>query len=141
MKVEKRRKCVPMIQPINTLTPRVGFRGSNKMHGRNSKGLSESQIALVNAGGVAAAAGGLTTLIARAYTDSLAHAGVLGVFGAFLTMFFMTPHLIEKIGLSKTSNKTQTEAFVKQDTPKLASVAKEYAVPVKKLVQFRSEQI
>ncbi len=129
-----------MIQPINALTPRVGFRGSNKTHGKNSKGLSESQIALVNAGGVAAAAGGLTTLIARAYTNSLAHAGVLGVFGAFLTMFFMTPHLIEKIGLSKSSNKTQTEAFVKHDTPKLASVAKEYAVPVKKLVQFRSEQ-
>lgn len=129
-----------MIQSINALTPRVGFRGSNKTHSKNSKGLSESQIALINAGGVAAAAGGLTTLITRAYTSSLAHAGVLGVFGAFLTMFFMTPHLIEKLGLSKMSSKSQTETLVKHDTSKLASVAKEYAVPVKKLVQFRSEQ-
>lgn len=129
-----------MIQPINALTPRVGFRGSNETYEKKSKGLTESQLALINAGGVAAAAGGLTTLVARAYTNSLAHAGVLGVFGAFLTMFFMTPHLIEKIGLTKSSKMSQTDAFIKQDVPKIASVTKEYAIPVKKLVQFRSEQ-
>lgn len=129
-----------MIQPINALTPQVGFRGSNETYGKKSKGLSDSQVALINAGGVAATAGGLTTLVARAYTNSLAHAGVLGVFGAFLTMFFMTPHLIEKIGLSKFSKQPKADTFVKQDVSKIASVAKEYAVPVKKLVQFRSEQ-
>lgn len=130
-----------MIQSINALTPQVGFRGSNETNGKKNRGLKESQIALINAGGVAAAAGGLTTLVARAYTNSLAHAGVLGVFGAFLTMFFMTPHLIEKIGLTKTSGQSsKTDVFVKQDANKVAAVAKEYAVPVKKLVQFRSEQ-
>ena len=130
-----------MIQPVNALTPRAGFRGSNGTNKRNA-GLSDSQIAVINAGGIAAAAGGLTTLVARSYTNSFAHAGVLGVFGAFLTMFFMTPHLIEKIGLSKlAASKATAEAVVKHDIQqKVANVAKEYVVPAKKLVQFRSEQ-
>ena len=130
-----------MIQPINALTPRAGFRGSNEASRKNARGLSDSQIAVINAAGIATAAGGLTTLVARSYTNSFAHAGVLGVFGAFLTMFFMTPHLIEKIGLSKLAKKTPAGAVVKPEIQqKVATVAKEYAVPVKKLVQFRSEQ-
>ena len=137
---KKRRKCVPMIQPINALTPRVVFRGPEVKNGKRSNGLSESQTALINAGGVAAMAGGVTTLVARAYTNSFAHAGVLGAFGALLTMFFMTPHLIDKIGLAKLVKKPQTEAVVKQDIQKMTTAAKEYLVPAKKLVQFRSEQ-
>ncbi len=130
-----------MIQPVNALTPRVGFRGANETNGKNKKGLSDSQIALINAGGIAAAAGGLTTIVARSYTNSFAHAGVLGVFGAFLTMFFMTPHLIEKFGLTKAAQKTPAGAIVKPElTTKVTAAAKEYAIPVKKLVQFRSEQ-
>lgn len=131
---------MPMIQPINALTPRVVFRGPEVKNGKRSNGLSESQTALINAGGVAAMAGGVTTLVARAYTNSFAHAGVLGAFGALLTMFFMTPHLIDKIGLAKLAKKPQTEAVVKQDIQKMTTAAKEYLVPAKKLVQFRSEQ-
>ena len=129
-----------MIQPINALTPQAGFRGSTKTYGKKGKGLTESQIALVNASGIAAAAGGITTIVARSYTNSFAHAGVLGVFGALLTMFFMTPHLIEKIGLNTFSKKPQAGAETKYDLHKAAAIAKEYAVPVKKLVPFRSEQ-
>ena len=55
-------------------------------------------------------------------------------------MFFMTPHLIEKFGVSKFAQKTKTEVPVKQDLSKVATVAKEYTVPVRKLVQFRSEK-
>ena len=108
-----------MIQPINALTPRVGFRGSNETYKNRGKGLSESQIALINAGGIAAASGGITTIVARSYTNSFAHAGVLGVFAAFLTMFFMTPHLIDKIGLANLAKKPQPEAVVKQDIQKM----------------------
>ncbi len=131
---------MPMIQPINALTPRAGFRGQDGLKTKKTKGLSESQVALMNAGGVAAAAGGITTLVARAYTNSFAHAGVLGIFGALLTTFFMTPHLIDKMGLSKISRKPQVEAVVKNDLQKMKASAKEYLVPAKKLVQFRSEQ-
>jgi len=129
-----------MIRPINALTPRVVFRGPDVKSGKKSKGLSDSQIALANAGGVAALAGGITTLVARAYTNSFAHAGVLGAFGALLTMFFMTPHLIDKIGLSKVGKRAQSELVVKKDFQKMTASAKEYLVPAKKLVQFRSDQ-
>ena len=130
-----------MIQPINALTPRAGFRGTSETYGKRAKGLTDSQVALINAGGVATVAGGLTALVARAYTNSFAHAGVLGVFGAFLTMFFMTPHLIDKIGLGRMAKTAQAETIAKVDSKKIIpTITKEYAVPVKKLVQFRSEQ-
>ena len=128
-----------MIHPINALTPRVVFRGPDVKNGKKSKGLSDSQVALVNAGGVAALAGGVTTLVARAYTNSFAHAGVLGVFGSLLTMFFMTPHLIDKIGIIKFAQKAQPEVIAKKDFQKVTATAKEYLIPAKKLVQFRSE--
>ncbi len=129
-----------MIQPINALAPRVGFRGSNETYKVNTKNLNGSAIAVINATGVALAAGGLTTTVARAYTRSWSQAGVLGLFGAFLTMFFMTPHLIDKIGLSKLGKKTSAELAVRQDAQKMSNVAKEYLRPAKKLIQFRSEQ-
>ena len=129
-----------MIQPINTLTPRVGFRRGDETYKLRSVKNSDSRVALLNAAGVATAAGALTTLVARTYTKSFAQASVLGVFGALLTMFFMTPHLIDKIGLNKAAKKSKVETAAKQDLPKFSNVAKEYALPVKKLVQFRSEQ-
>ena len=106
-----------MIQPINTLTPRVGFRGKHEAYSK-TKGLTNSKIALANAAGVATVAGGLTTLVARAYTNSFAHAGVLGVFGALLTMFFMTPHLIEQIGLKNGAKKATVDVVARQEAPK-----------------------
>ena len=123
-----------MIQPINALTPRAEFRGSNETNGKKTKGLTSSKVALANAAGVSLAAGGATALIARAYTRSFSHAGVLGVFGAMLTMFFMTPHLIEKIGLNKISQNPQKEALVKQD---LQKVAKDCTNPLKRVIQTR----
>ena len=127
-----------MIQPINALTPRVVLRGEHeKSNRRFQKKTSES--AVINAIGVSLAAGGITATIARAYTSSWSHAGVLGAFGAFLTMFFMTPHLIEKIGLGKFSNsKSQVESVAKNDmSQKMSVAAKEYLAPAKKLVQTR----
>ena len=128
-----------MIQPINALSPRVGFRGSNETYKMNSRELSAPG-AVANAVGVALAAGGLTTTVARAYTRSWAQAGVLGLFGSFLTMFFMTPHLIDKIGISKLGKKTSAEIAVRQDAQKMSNLAKEYLRPAKKLIQFKSEQ-
>ena len=99
-----------------------------------------SQEAIINAGGVSAVAGGLTAAVTRAYTRSWLHAGVLGMFGAFLTLFFMTPHLIEKVAMNHSAKKPLAEVAGKGELQKVTAIAKEYAVPVKKLVQFRSEQ-
>lgn len=131
-----------MIQPINALTPRIGFRGSHEVGNKTYRKLDdESHSALINAVGISTIAGGFTTLVARSYTNSFAHAGVLGVFGAFLTMFFMTPHLVDKISLNRAAKKAAAEGLIKPETAsKITTAAKEYAIPVKKLVQFRSEQ-
>ena len=129
-----------MIQPINASSPRAVFRGSKKPYGISTKGLTNSEAALINAGGVALAAGGITTAITRSYTSSWSHAGVLGLCASFLAMFFMTPQLIEKAGLSKLAKKSDAEVVVKEDSRKIAETIKEHLKPAKKLVQFRSDQ-
>lgn len=125
-----------MIQPVSAFSPRANFRGTNKANGKSSQGLTDSRVALINAGGIAVAAGGLGTALARSQTSSWAHAGVLGVCAAFLTMFFMTPQLIEKSGLGKISCKNEAELIKKDEAPKIASIV-EHLKPAKKLVQFK----
>lgn len=132
-----KRKCVRMIQPVSAFTPRATFRGSS--FSKDAKSVSASRIALINAGGVAAAAGGVTTAIARGYTSSWAQAGVLGLFGAFLAMFFMTPHLVDKSVSNKLSKKGGTESVSKSTADKAIKMAEEHLKPAKKLVQFRSD--
>ena len=136
----KRRKCVRMIQPVNALTPRAGFRGTHAKGQTSFSGLKDSQVALLSAGGFAGAAGGLTTIVARSYTNSFVHAGILGVFASLLTMFFMTPHLIEKFALNKNPEILVASNSVKKEVPKALELTREHIKPIKKLVQFRSEQ-
>jgi len=135
----KRRKCVLMIQPINLSIPAIGFKDTKETN-RINKGQNNSRTALYNAIGISAAAGGLTTLVSRSYTSSFANASVLGLFGSFLTMFFMTPHLIEKINMEKAAKKHLAEPRINQSSKSFTKVAKEHVVPIKKLVQFRSEK-
>lgn len=129
-----------MIQPISAVTPQIGHRGSRRAYERKNDSLNESHVALINASGIAAVAGGLTTLVARSYTNSFASAGVLGVFGGLLTMFFMTPHLINKIYSAKAVAPVVND--ISSVKPKVSSVVKkECLTPIKKLVQFRSDQV
>lgn len=135
MGVLRERKCVRMIQPVSAFSPRAGFRGNNGTYGKPT--VSNQNIALINAGGIAVAAGGLGTALARSQTSSWGHAGVLGLCAAFLTMFFMTPQLIEKTGLHKTGNAEKSEMIAKEDAPKFMDAVKEHLRPAKKLVQFK----
>ena len=120
-----------MIHPINASSPRVVCRGQNRTYGEVSRGISNSKIALLSAGGLATAAGGLTTIIARAHTNSWAHASVLGACGAFLSMFFMTPQLIEGTKFNFFAKKGEATAAESQ---KVAGVVKESIKPAKKLI-------
>lgn len=141
MRVLRERKCVRMIQPVSAYSPRAGFRGNKgTTYGKPTKGLSNKNIALINAGGVAVAAGGLGTALARSQTSSWAHAGVLGLCAAFLTMFFMTPQLIDKSGIHKLNNSDKSEMVAKEETPKFVDAIKEHLRPAKKLVQFKQQQ-
>ena len=135
----KRRKCVRMIQPINALTPQVGFRGSNNSY-MQSKGFSDAGAALINAGGLSVAAGGTTAAVARIYTKSWAQAGMLGLFGTFLTMFFMAPQLIDKFGLKKSAGVATVaeSSALKQEAMKVAETVK-LMKPAKRLVPFRQQ--
>lgn len=137
-----KRKCVRMIQPVSAFNPQATFRGSSKTFGKKSSGeISRSNIALLNAGGVAAAAGGITTAVARGYTSSWAHASVLGLFGAFLALFFMTPQLIDRTTQKKAVKEGDSGMITKAEAKKALKSAEEYLKPAKKLVQFRSDAV
>lgn len=126
-----------MIQPVTAFSPRAGFRGNNGMYGQKATE-SSKKIALINAGGVAVAAGGLGTALARSQTSSWVHASVLGVCAAFLTMFFMTPQLIDKAGMSKVNSAAdKSDKFVREDAPKVVDAIKEHVKPSRRLVPFR----
>ena len=129
-----------MIQPINTLTPRIGFRGSSSVYKTNSQAPKDSRVALINASGIAMAGGGFATLVARSYTNSFSQAGVIGLFSSLLTLFFMTPHLIDKMGVNHLAKKSINEVAPKQDSQKVLAMAKEYSAPAKKIIQFRAEK-
>lgn len=126
-----------MIQPINALSPRAGFRGQNGTYGGTSRGISNSKIALLSAGGLAAAAGGLTTIVARAHTNSWPQAAVLGACGAFLSLFFMTPQLIEKSGINSYVRKGESVATA--ETNKVTGVVKDKIKPARKLIHFKQQ--
>ena len=100
-----------------------------------------SKIAIANATGTAVAAGGITAAISRAYTSSWGHAGILGLFGAFLTMFFMTPHLIDSLTVLKPAAKSKADVLAKDDAIKVADVVKEHLKPTRKMVPFRQSQV
>ena len=135
----KKRKCVLMIQPINAFSPRAVFRGKNEAY-RSPARISDPKIAALNAGGVSAAVGALTMAVSRSYTSSWSHAGVLGLCASGLTMFFLTPGLIQKMGLAKSGKAKKAEAVVNNaESQKMTAAVKEHLRPVKKMVQFRQQ--
>lgn len=127
-----------MIQPINSLTPHIGHRGSSRPYGLKT-GITEPGIAMINAGGLAVAAGGATTAVSRIYTKSWPQALMLGVCGTFLTLFFMAPRFIENFGIKKNVVEAGAESFAtKNEAVKAVEFAKQIR-PAKKLVPFRQQ--
>ena len=138
---KKRRKCVLMIQPINALNSRICHRGLRDSSKLNTNAPKDSKVALINAGGISMTGGAIATLVARSYTNSFGQAGVIGLFTALLTMLFMSPHLIEKMGVNHLSKKQINDVTPKQESQKIITMAKEYSSPAKKLIQFRSDKV
>ena len=68
-----------MIQPINALTPRADFRGSNGTYRNQLRASTSSKVALVNAGGVAAAAGGIALLFVAEGLHTLLLTDLVGI--------------------------------------------------------------
>ena len=123
-----------MIQPIGAFSPRADFRGHG-VKAQTPQEKSKAQVALINAAGTSIIAGGLTTAIARSYTSSWAHAGILGICGSVLSMFFIAPLLVENTTLIGSGKKKHDIGAAAKDCSKTQTAAR--LKPVKKLVQFR----
>ena len=91
---------------------------------------------MINAAGTSVVAGALTTAVARGYTSSWAHAGILGICGSVLSMFFIAPLLVENTNLIKGKKKLESGAISKNGA-KAQNAVKEGLRPAKKLVQFK----
>ena len=127
-----------MIQPVSAFSPRAGFRGSNKSYGKVSKPKTKSEVALMNAAGTSLVAGGVTAAVARSYTRSWGQAGVLGLCGSLLAMFFIAPRLVENTSLLKKKTGSAGDGGIPVDAGKPSTAKVKNAVkPVRKLVQFK----
>ena len=130
-----------MIQPVSASDPRAVSRGSKKTYGVTSKGqktgITNAQIALINAGGVAALTGAMTTAVARRYTPSWSYAGMLGLCSAFMAMFFMSPHVIENSGKAVAARKAGSEVVAKTEGSKITNFVKEHLKPSAKAIHFK----
>lgn len=123
-----------MIQPIGAFSPRADF-GGHGVISKTPQEKSKAQVALINAAGTSVIAGGLTTAVARNYTSSWAHAGILGVCGSVLSMFFIAPMLVENTTLIGSKKKHDIGAIPSGSAKAQQVTAK--LKPAKKLVQFR----
>ena len=123
-----------MIQPIGAFSPRAEFRGHG-VKSQTPQERSRAQVALINATGTSVVAGAITTAVARNYTSSWAHAGILGICGSVLSMFFIAPFLVENTNLINGKKKPNVST-ISRDGVKAQAVVNNLK-PAKKLVQFR----
>ena len=128
-----------MIQPISAFSPNVAFGKKSVQSKTSPQERTKSQVALINAAGTSVIAGGLTTAIARSYTNSWAHAGILGVCGTVLSMFFIAPLLVENTTLLSGKKKHDMSGIAVKEKAVSQITAKEVIKPAKKLVQFRQQ--
>ena len=101
-----------MIKPVNALSPKVLFRGKNDKNPVNRR--TEQNLALLNAGGVAAVTGAVTTAIARSYTSTWKHASGFGLGAAFVTMMFVAPRFLYKSGITSFTKEKELDIFTKE---------------------------
>ena len=98
-----------MIQPVNALTPKVFFKGrKNELDNPVNRKL-EKRLAILNAGGISAVAGALTTAIARSYTASWKNAGMFGIGAGFVTMMFICPRFMYKSGINSYKKEKEVQ--------------------------------
>jgi len=105
---------VIMIQPVNALTPKVLCKGRNNEHGNPVDRKLEKCLAILNAGGISAVTGTLTTAIARSYTASWKNAGLFGLGAAFITMMFVCPRFMYKSGINSYKQEKELDVFSKE---------------------------
>lgn len=85
-----------MIHPVNALAPKVLFKGQLNGSENPVNRRTERRLAILNAGGISAVTGAVTTAIARSYTSTWKHAAMFGLGAAAVTMMFVCPRFLYK---------------------------------------------
>ena len=103
-----------MIQPVNSLTPRVSFRENNRNYTNPVSRKMERRLAMLNAGGLSVAIGAITTVVARSYTSGWKHAGNYGIGAALLAFMFLGPEFLYKAGIKSFAKQEEMDIFTRE---------------------------
>lgn len=103
-----------MIRPVNALSPKVSFRGYSSDSSNPVNKKMETRLAILNAGGISAAMGALTTIVSRSYTTSWKSAGLFGLSAAAITMLFVCPRFLYKSGINSYTKEKEMDVFTKE---------------------------
>ena len=96
-----------MILPVSALTPKATSRGEYSEFKNPVNRKVEKRLAILNAGGISAAMGAVTTAIARSYTSTWKHA-------AAVTMMFVCPRFMYKSGINSYAKEKEMDVFTKE---------------------------
>lgn len=125
-----------MIQPVNALAPKVFFKGRNNELDNPVNRKLEKRLAILNAGGISAVAGALTTAIARSYTASWKNAGLFGVGAGLVTMMFICPRFMYKSGINSYKKEKELDVFTKEK-----EVQKKLLTDVNEAIDLRDSEL
>ena len=125
-----------MIQPVNALAPKVFFKGRNDDYGNPVNRKMERKLAILNSGGISAAAGALTTVIARSYTATWKNAGLFGIGAALITMMFICPRFLYKSGINSYTKEKEMDVFTKEK-----EVQKKLLTDVNEAIDSHSQEL
>ena len=103
-----------MILPVSALTPKATSRGEYSEFKNPVNRKVEKRLAILNAGGISAAMGAVTTAIARSYTSTWKHAGYFGIGAAAVTMMFVCPRFMYKSGINSYAKEKEMDVFTKE---------------------------
>ena len=103
-----------MILPVSALTPKATSRGEYSEFKNPVNRKTEKHLAILNAGGVSAAMGAVTTAVARSYTSTWKHASYFGIGAAFVTMMFVCPRFMYKSGINSYAKEKEMDVFTKE---------------------------
>lgn len=122
-----------MIQPVSADCRQASFRLSDKH--TSSQNTKLSKAALLNAGGISIAVGGLTTAISRSYTSAWSQAAIIGFCATVMSMFLMTPQLLHKLFVKQELEQQAGDAFIKESSPKIQKGLKKNFKPTVALLK------
>lgn len=103
-----------MILPVSALSPKVTSRGEYSDYKNPINRKVEKRLAILNAGGISAAMGAVTTAVARSYTSTWKHAGYFGLGAAITTMMFVCPRFLYKSGINSYAKEKEMDVFTKE---------------------------